>query len=236
MNQTPFAKPSALDALRALGSKKPAPSTSPMATQINDPAIAGARKDKNTVILGVDPDFTGKALYASQLKAALDKAKGDFEAIQGQIRDYGAAKRAVYNETFRTDITTVKIPYASATNPGSLAGSEHDHVSVICSNKYSVSPDLLKSKVEIGDSFPRLFVEETTKSLRPNAEQLIRGVFDQVGLQGEELENVMQSLFETHTKVSTTEKYEQEEKSAPPAVRALLAQMVTRAQPGLKFV
>jgi hypothetical protein len=234
MNQTPFAKPSALDALRALGQKKPVQSASPIAAQVNDPAIAGARKDKNTVVLGLDPAFADVAAHAAGLKAALEKAAGEFEAYQGRIRDYGFEKRGLYNDTFKASVTTVKVPYL-VDDPSAQGVRATEHVSVICSNKYSVSPDVLQSKAEIGESFGRLFVEETSKSLRPNAEELIRGVFEQVGVQGEELENAMQSLFETRTTVRAAAEYEREERAAPEPVRALLKQMVTRAQPGLKF-
>jgi hypothetical protein len=45
----------------------------------------------------------------------------------------------------------------------------------------------------------------------------------------------MESLFDTEHKVKAKEDFEQQSAAAPPAVKAILDQAVTRAQPGLKF-
>lgn len=226
------AKPNALDALRAIAKKAPAPATSSLAAQINDPAIAGAKKDKNTVVLGFDPAIAERARYAAQLKEALERAEGEFAISQGEMRDYGSGKRGLYNDTFKANVTTVKVPFTVDTP----AGPETKHVAVICSNKYSVQKDVvLGNKELLGAAYDRLFVEERSKKLKPNAEELIRGVFEQVGLQGDELENAMEQLFEEEVKVKTAEAYEQESKKLPPDVQTVLSQGVTRSQPGLKF-
>jgi hypothetical protein len=225
-------KPSALDALRAIGKKSPAPTTSAIATQLNDPAIAGARKDKNTVILGFDPSVSDRAKTASELRTALERAESEFTILQGEMRDYGRTKREVYNGAFKANVTTVKVPYSVDTP----TGPETRYVAVVCSNKYSVQKDVvLNNKDCFGVAYSRLFVETEVKSLKPNAEELIRGVFAEAGLAGEELETAMGSLFETHVAVKTTEAFEQESAKLPEDVKAILSQAVTRSQPGLKF-
>jgi hypothetical protein len=231
-NTAPALKSSALDALRALAQKKPTAQSPSLTAQVTDPAIAGAKRDKNTVKLGVDPSFTERAAYGSKLKAALERATSDFEVIQAELRDYGRDKRRVYNDTFKTSITTVQVPYSVETPEG----PETKFVQVICSNKYSVQKDVvLNNQDSLGEWKDKLFQVDTTKKLKPNAEELIRGIFADLGMQGEELENAMGSLFETETKVSTREDFEQQEAQAPAEVRGILSQAVTRAQPGLKF-
>ena len=232
MSNTPIVKPSALDALRSLGKKTTVAASSPIAVQSNDPAIAGARKDKNTVILGFDPGVAEDASYASKLHEALERAESEFAISQARMRDYGIAKRALYNDTFKANVTTVKVPYTFETP----TGTETAYVAVVCTNKYSVSKDqILNNRHLFGNDYDRLFVEERCKKLKPNAEDLIRGVFEQVGLAGDELENAMESLFEEEVKVKTSENYEVESKKLPVDVQAVLGQAVTRSQPGLKF-
>ncbi len=226
------AKPSALDTLRALTRKAPAPASSPMAAQVNDPAIKGARKDKNTVVLGFDPGIADRAAHAAELKAALERAEGEFSVLQAEMRDYGASKRSLYNDTFKALVTTVKVPY-SVPAPG---GPETRHVAVVCSNKYSVQKEIvLGNREALGASYGRLFTEERAKRLRPNAEELIRGVFEQVGLSGAELDEAMGQLFEEEVRVKASEAYEQESARLSPELQAVLSQAVTRSQPGLKF-
>jgi len=235
-------KPSALEALKALASKKaPAVATS-LSAEVMDPAIAGASRDKkgSTVKLGFDPSATEQAAHAAALKSALDKAKAEFEIVQSTMRDYGAKKRESYNNIFKTNITTVSVPYlveCPVDDVSDTPGRETRYVQVICSNKYSTNADAvlaLENDIE-SEVFNRLFVKETTKTLKPNAEQLVRDLLGELGLNGEELENSMNSLFDTTFKVKTTENYEQEIKQAPEPVQMILGQTVTRVSPGLKF-
>jgi hypothetical protein len=226
------AKPSALSQLKALAQKKPAAEAPLLAAQQQDPALAGAKRDKYTVLLGLDPAFSAQAAEAAQLKAALERAQADFEILQSQVRDYGKGKRELYNDAFKADVTTVKVPY-EVTTP---AGPEKAFISVICSSKYSVSREIvLNNRPAMGEHFDKLFVVEETKELRPNAEELIRNVFAEMGLTGEDLEGAMSQLFEVKQKVSAAAGYEQAAKAAPGPVKAILDQAVTRAQPGLKF-
>ena len=235
-------KPSALDTLRALGAKKTAPAEVALSSRMSDPAIAGARPakgSKSTVLLGFDPDFADKARHAADLKDALDRATADFVVLQADARDYGKKKRSLYNEAFKTDITTVSVPYTVMV-PGDQAdgavATETRYMKVICSNKYSVSGEsVLANKDAFGDSFDRLFLVEETKSLKPNAEELVRGLLVENGIDGEELDNAMSSLFETKVKVSTRDTFESEEAKLAPELRSVLSQTVKRAEPGLKF-
>jgi hypothetical protein len=234
---TTASKPSALDTLKALSQKKTVAATSAMATQVNDPAIAGATMgkgaSKNVVTLGLDPAFAPNASTCAALKEALERAETEFKVLQADTRDYGSKKRDLYNETFKANITTVKVPY-EVDVPG--GGKEKAYVSVVCSNKYSVQQDIvLGNKDALGDLFPRLFTETVTKSLKPNAEELIRGILKEVGLGDEEVETSMQNLFDTTTKVATTEAYETESKNVPDALKAVLDQAVTRSAPALRF-
>src|SRR5512135_92891 len=233
---TPETKPSALSALKALSQKKPVATSVALSTQVNDPAIAGAsmtKGSKNVVTLGFDPAFAEKALQCASLKEALEKAETEFKVLQSETRDYGAGKRGLYNDTFKANVTTVKFPY-EVDVPG--GGKEKQYISVICSNKYSVQQDIvLGNKEALGEMFPRLFTETVTKSLKPNAEELIRGILAEVGLKPDEIETSMENLFDTTTKVATTEGYEQESKKVPDALKTVLDQAVTRAAPGLKF-
>lgn len=223
---------SALDALRNLAQKKPAAQAPGLTIQVTDPAIAGAKRDKNTVKLGHDPNFSDRAAYGAKLKAAMEQATSDFEVVQAELRDYGRDKRRAYNETFKTVITTVGVPYSVETPEG----QESRYVNVICSNKYSIQKDIvLNNQQTLGDWMDRLFAVETTKKLKPDAEGLIRNVFQELGMEGEALEGAMNSLFETDHKVTTKEDFEQQESKAPDAVRSLLSQAVTRSSPGLKF-
>lgn len=224
-------KTSALDALRALSQKKPATQAAPSLTvQVTDPAIAGAKRDKNVVKLGFDPAFHEKAAYGSKLKVALDRAQSDFEIVQAELRDYGRDKRKAYNSTFKTAVTTVGVPYSVETPEG----PETKYVNVVCTNRYSVSKDIiLNNKDTLGVWYEKLFDVEETKRLKPNAEALIRGLLTELGLP--DVEETMSVLFETDVKVTTKENFEQEEEKAPDVVRSLLSQAVTRAQPGLKF-
>lgn len=234
------AKPSALEALKALANKRAAPTVSNLSAEVNDPAIAGAKRDKNTVKLGFDPTITEQAQHAAALRAALKKAEAEFEIAQAEMRDYGAQKREAYNNIFKTNVTTVSVPYlveCPVDEVSDTPGRETRYVQVICSNKYSVQTDAilaLERDME-PEVFGKLFTKETTKTLKPNAEQLVRDLLGELGLQGEELENSMNSLFDTTTKVKTTEGYEQEIKQAPEPVRMVLSQTVTRVSPGLKF-
>jgi hypothetical protein len=199
---------------------------------VNDPAIEVAKRDKNTVKLGFDPAMATPAAHCAALKEALERAESEFKVEQASMRDYGASKRGVYNETYKADVTTVCVPYETET-PG---GRETKYVQVICSHKYSVSASVvLANKELIGVPYDRLFVEERTKSLKPNAEEIIRGVLEQAGLVGEELETAMSNLFEEKVSVKASESYEREFKKLPPEVQLILEQAVTRAAPGLKF-
>jgi len=233
---------SALAALKALAQKKAPPAGSTAAslvTESNDPAIAGAQRNKNTVTLGVDPAIEDAARECAELKSALDRAEAQFKVRQAELREYGASKRGKYNDTFKCNVTTVAVPFTvevPSDEESATPGREKRVVQVICSNKYSVAADtVLGLEQDLGDLFPKLFTKAEEKVLKPNAEDLIRNLLTELGISGDELETSMDALFETKTKVATTEGYEQEIKSAPEDVQSVLAQAVKRAAPGLKF-
>lgn len=219
---------SALAALKALSAKKPAPAGSLAAEQAADPALAGAKRNKSTVTLGVDPAISEDAATCARLRAALDDAAASFAEFQVRIRDYGRAKRERYNELYKAQVTTVEVPY--------LDGQEKRVVQVICSNKYSVAQDSIKGmKSDLGEHYDRLFSEENDKVLRPNAEELLKNLLSELGLSAEDSANAMKVLFEERVKVSAKADYEAEVKKVPDHIRTILDQAVTRASPGLKF-
>jgi hypothetical protein len=232
-------KTSALDALKGLA-KKAAPPSAAIAAQVNDPAIAGAKRDKNTVKLGFDPAVAAVAAHCARLREALERAESEFKVDQSTLRDYGIAKRGVYNDTFKCEVTTVQVPY-TVDVPGEhdsddTIAHETKYVQVICSNKYSVQQDIvLGNKDLIGSPFERMFEETTTKNLKPNAEELIRNLLIEVGIKEEDVGATMSELFESKTVIKATDKYESEFKKLPDAVKLVLEQAVTRAQPALKF-
>lgn len=231
MNQAVPAK-SAIGTLLSISQKKPTVMSPALSAQSADPAIAGAKRDKNTVKLGFDPGFTERAAQAATIKAALERAESDFEIVQAELRDYGKEKRALYNDAFKTVVTTVCVPYSVETP----TGPETKYIQVVCSNKYSCQKDMLFNNTDtLGDWMDRLFNVEESKELKPNAEELIRNILVEAGLSEENLESAMESLFETKRKISTRDNYEQESVKAPDHVKAILDQAVTRAQPGLKF-
>lgn len=231
------AKPSALDTLKSLSSKKPqTAAVGALGVEINDPAIVGAKKSKSsasTVTLGFDPSIAEKAAYCASLKEALEKAEADFAVAQSEMRDYGKSKRALYNKTFKTTVTTVKVPY-SVDVPG---GHETKEVGVVCANKYSVQQEIiLNNKDSLGEAYGKLFLETTSSTLKANAEELFRGILtDVAGFTPEQVDNAMEALVEKTTKVAATEVYEQEHEKLPDTVKTLLDQAVTRNQPSLRF-
>ncbi len=236
-------KPSALDSLRKLSQKQAAPAEAELSSRVSDPAIAGAKPakgSKTTVLLGFDPLFAEKAKHAAELKEALERATADFTLVQADCRDYGRDKRNAYNAAFRTSITTVSVPYITQV-PGEQAdgavATETRYVQVSVTNRYSVQGEaVLQNKEAFGEHFDRLFSVEQTKSLKPNAEELIRGILGENGFEGEALDGAMASLFDTSTVVKAkAETFEAEEAKLSLELKGILSQTVKRAEPSLKF-
>lgn len=240
---TAVKKMSALDKLKALSSKKPAegPAEGELLTGLGDPAIANAKRNKNTVTLGLDPKIEEDARTCAGLKAALAEATANFEIFQSKIRDYGKEKREAYNGAFKANVTTVQVPFTVevAEGDGMVAtpGREERVIQVVCTSKYSVAQDtVLALEDTMGETlFKRLFEKDEKKILKPNAEDLFQSLLEELGIAGEELDVAMESLFETQVKVKATKEYESEVKEAPDAVRQILDQAVIRQRPGLKF-
>ena len=233
-------KPSALDAFRALGKKPTTPAGQVLPAGMTDPAIVGAKRDKNTVKLGLDPDFVERAKYAAQLAKALHEAEADFKLLQGELRDYGRNKRGTYNEHFKANVTTVCVPYVvevPSEADSATPGRETKYVQVVCTNRYSVEQEIVQNnKDNFGALYPRLFEEKTVKTLKPNAEELFRQLLQEQGMATEEIDGVMDSLMEVKTTVKATETFEKESREVTdPGLKGILEQAVTRVQPALKF-
>lgn len=224
----PIRAGSVLAALKALSNKKGDPSGSAAADQAADPALAGAKRNKSSVTLGMDPPAAADAAVCARLKKAVDDATAEFATMQARLRDYGREKRERYNDLFKATVTTVEVPY--------LDGEDVKVVQVICSHKYSVAQDtILGVKSDLGDHYDRLFKEDRIKALKPNAEELLVSLFEELGLTEDARENAMNLLFEENVKVSASETYEVDVKKVPADMRKVLNQAVTRASPGLKF-
>lgn len=221
-------KISALEALRALFGKK-APVEVPAPVSAQDPAIVGASRAGNVVKLGVDPSVKDRAALAASLKLTLEKAEEEFSYLQAEIRTYGKEKRDAYNDTFKSSVTTVSVPYAD--------GEDTKWIQVVCTNRYTVQKDVvLNNKDRFGGHFDRLFNVETTKKLKPEGEILIKNLLSELGLAGQELTEAMGQLFDTEHKVTTKEDYETVSKEVTEeGLKTILSQAVTRAQPALKF-
>lgn len=226
-------KGSALGALRAMSKKEKVDPTSTYADTVNDVAVAGAKRVKTTVQLGLDIDFAPTAKAAAEAKEALKRAEKEFEVHQAAVRDYGAEKRQIWNKSKRSLDTTVAVPY-EVDVPGGQ--KETRHVAVVCSNKYSVRKDTIEQvRGDLGDTYDRLFEEDRKKVLKPNCEEIVRGLLGELGMEGEELDTAMDSLFEEEVKIKTKKEYEREVEAVPEGLRDILDQAVTRAQPALKF-
>lgn len=234
---TTTTKPSALDTLRSLTRKGPAPEAPGLASQISDPAIAGAKRDKTVVRLGLDPAQEPAVREAVAAHAAKSAADARYAVSQEKLRDYGASKREAYNAAFRADVTTVAVPYRQDPEaPTDTQAGEVRYVQVVCTNKYSVNKDLvLANRERFGDAYSKLFVESRQKVLKPNAEELIRGLLEQMGVVGEELEASMSTLFDEQVSVSATKEFETVSKAQDENVRAILKQVATRSQPAVKI-
>jgi hypothetical protein len=218
----------AIEVLKALSVKKDASPAAEVAPTNLDPAIAGAKREKAVVKLGVDSQITDSVTQAVKLKALLDKHQEEFATHQETLREYGKDKRDLYNDTFKADVATVAIPYEES--------GETKYVQVVCSNRYSVQKQIvINNQAQLGGWFNRLFKVETTKKLKADSENLIRNLLGELGLAGTELDSAMDSLFETEQKVSTVEDYEDAVKNVLPSVKTILDQAVTRASPSLKF-
>ncbi len=211
--------------------------------KMRDPAIVGAvRKGKSSsvVTLGSDPSVSKDAKAIADIKSRMDDLAADFKVKQEVLRTYGSQKRELYNDVFRTDITTVNIPYSVEVPPAddsSTPGYETKFVQVTCANKYTVAKDPILEGREtvLGKWFDTLFVKDTKKVLRQNAEDLFRQILIDQGLVDDVLEKAMSALFEEEVSVATVEAYESLEKTAPDHVRQFLSQSVTRNQPSIKF-
>jgi len=236
---------SALDTLKKLASKKAvddSAAASALTTQLQDPALAGAHRDKNVVKLGFDPAIASKAQEAAELKAALEEAEARFAMVQVDMRKYGADKRNLYNDTFKADVTTVAVPYSvevPACEDSATPGRETRFVSVVSTNRYTCQKEtvlqLRDSATIPATDFSKLFVVEETKKLKPNAEELVRGILTEAGMVGDDLESAMLTLFDTEVKVSASKDYEKRIKEVDDATRTLLSQCVKRVEPALKF-
>lgn len=228
--------PSALETLLALSTNSPAPQGSAtIVRSLSDPALQGATKKGSVVQLGLDPNFTERAKHCADLNDALKDAATAFSVLQTELRDYGAEKRSSYNELFNADAVTVCVPF-EVDAPGQPNGKEKKFVQVICTNRYSVQEDVIKgSKEVIGEYYDRLFEETTTRTLKPNAEDLLRNLFLELKMNPEQAEATLDALRDVRVSVKTREDYEKQSKHLPEAVKTILDQGVRRGQPGLKF-
>lgn len=229
----------ALTELLALTAPAAATSASSLAAPAPDPAIDGAELSKNVVLLGLDPKFTRTAARAVKLITILKARQEMFASVQGELRTYGKAKRDVYNDLMRRDVTTVSIPYFARVplDPDSeTPGRELRYVQVICTSRYSVAKDtVLRMEQELGEAFKKLFVKAEERVLKPDTLGLFKQILKDVGVPEDRIEPTLAVLFETNVRVSASANYEAEHKKLPEKTRAILDVAVVRQLPGLKF-
>jgi hypothetical protein len=231
------AKPSAVDSLRKMmRSAAPQEPCVPEAVA-SDPVLAGARLVKNVVQLGPDPELESVARAAYTAGAVARRAAARLAKQTDRIRAYGVEKRAAYNDAFRAEVATVAVPFRlDPSAPPSSPEGEVRYVQVTSSNRYSVNQEVaLANKEALGDAYGKLFVEETSKRLRPNTEGVLRGILEQAGLKPDELEEAMGLLFEETIVVRASEVMERESKALPEALHPVVAQIATRAQASVKI-
>lgn len=223
----------AIDDLKDLGKKKARPPLAKAPRALNDPAIADGAHDGDKVVLGFDSGFAGRARDAGAAWQALTKAKQNFEILQSEVRDYGQSKRDLWNATFGEQVATVCIPYRARVPSGD---EQTKHIQVTCSSRYSVLQEVvLAHREKFGLHFDALFEVDEVRTLKPNAGELLEGVFKELGIKGAQLERVMGELFDRTEKVRVRHGYEQTSRLVPPFVADVLEKAVTRAQPATKF-
>ena len=220
----------ALEAIRALSLKRSMEAAAAVESPVSeDPVILGARREKNVVILGSNDAMAEAAACGSELKDAISQSQEAFDMIAGDLRRYAKEKREAYNKAYSADISTVGVPYVDSNGLPAI-------VNITVADRYSVQKDVvLNNRDTFGPMFDRLFKVEESKKLKPNAEALIRGVFSDLGLTGEDLENTMNNLLETEVKVSVQKDFEKTSKMCTPNQKAVLDQTVAQAQPAVKF-
>ncbi|MFA5202839.1 MAG: hypothetical protein WC708_00285 [Lentisphaeria bacterium] len=242
--QTTSDKTTGRNAVRALKQLiKDQSTTAPVPViSTDDPAILGAaRKGKTKVVqLGFDPTIANDVVICVDLKGALETAQEQYAALQVKVRDYGKAKHDAYNTAFNADTTTVCIPYKAEVpfdEESETPGFETRYVQVVCSNNYTVaSKTALANKTALGtELYGKLFTEKTDEVLKPNAVELIKGILLAAGIKAADLDKAMESLFDKVTSVKVSENYSAEAAKAPETAKAILAQIVTRAAPSLRF-
>lgn len=228
----------AISALKALAKNEKATDLADVTT-LGDPSLNGAKRVKNAVELNPDPEIEESAAKAAILKAELDKKDAEYKILQAVLRDYGAKKRVLFNRVYKTDVTTVSVPYRVEVpiDPNSeTPGVETQRVQVICTNKYTVAQDSVKElKPSLGANYGRLFVEETEKVLKSDGEAMIRKVFEELGLSPNEVDSVMGQFFDVTVTVKAADSYEKEFNKLPENVQDVLNHSVTRVQPAIKF-
>jgi hypothetical protein len=215
----------AIDELKSRAQQK---SESIPTSSIRDSIVAGAVPEKNMIRLPIDGAILPRAKRAAALHATAIKVGVELLKVQSELRAYGIEKRERYNEAFGAKITTVCIPYR--------LGEQPLYVQVVCQNRYTVdSAIMLAKREELGATFDELFDVEETKVLKADAAELLDRVLIDCGIRGKQLERVKEVLFETQKRVKTKPDFETKSKSLAPAVAALLAKAVRRAEPSVKF-
>jgi hypothetical protein len=210
---------------------------------MQDPTIRDAKRLKSTVTLGFDTEFSNRVEHGFNLSSAMKAAKEAFTTIESELREYGKTKRSVFNRVFKADITTVKVPFYFDEPTGEVKADGTpattrtlQYLHVICSNKYSVAKDaVLGMRKDLGDAFGKLFVVESSKTLKPNAEELFKSILGELGLDEAAVAKSMEVLFDTNETVTTTDDYEKEHAKLEENVRLVLDQSVVRQNPGLKY-
>jgi len=225
----------ALEALKSLSKKGSVAKDSSVANEATtDPAILQAKKDKTVIRLGMDDSVAGTVARAHEVSRALDRLEGEWKVYEGQLRDYGASKRQVWNRLMKDSATTMAVPFKGQDEQGQ---DTIFYLRVTCTNKYSVNKETaLKLKEELGVLYGKLFRETEEKVLKPNVEGVLRGILQEAGLKDDDLEGAMSALFDTEVTVAAQKDYEERlNEVEDESLKNILNMAVVRSAPGLKF-
>lgn len=193
-----------------------------------DAAILGSVRERSVVRLASDGPIAKWAALGATLVQKIRNTTAEFEEVQARLRQYGLEKTRAYNSAYKTDISTVSIPYE--------VEGETRHVQVVCQNKYSVSKDMiLNNRDRLGSWMEKLFRVDRQRKLRPEGEVTIRKILGELGLSSEEVESEMSRMFETEVRILVSDDYESARAAAPPDVAEMLDHAVVRQNPSIRY-
>jgi hypothetical protein len=188
-----------------------------------------ATVDKNGYVLSfTDPSIARILTESCALETAVRVAKKKLDENLKLVRDYGVSRRDACARLLGGAHLTVKIPYADENGSPRLA-------SVTCSRRYTVKPDVLKARGDMGDAFDQLFEVAERHVLTPKGLDVVRGLLARSGLTGKQIEAAIEQMCEVETTVSAVEDFDERAAAMASMEAALARSFVTRAAASVKL-